>query len=102
MYSEYKLVKINLTSIAYIESLEDYIRIHLTDEKPVLTLMTMKKVLEKLPPEKFRRIHRSYIIPVGKVKAVSNKRVQLTSGKELPISNSYSGFIKDWTSGSGT
>lgn len=94
--SEYKLVKINLRDIEYIESLEDYIRIHIAQSKPVMTLMSMKKVLEKLPENKFKRIHRSFIVPLARVVSVQNRKVFLTSGKELPISDSYAGFIQDW------
>src|SRR5260221_7357924 len=52
VYSEYRMVKIELRDVEYIESLEDYIKIHLLNAKPVLTLMPLKKVLGKLPPEK--------------------------------------------------
>jgi two-component system, LytTR family, response regulator len=86
VYSEYRLVKIALKEIEYIESLEDYIKIILSDGKSVLTLGSMKKVLEKLPPDKFRRIHRSYIIPIAKVKSISNRKVSLSCAVELPIS----------------
>jgi len=96
VYSEYKLVKINLGDIEYIESLEDYIKIHIADSKPILTLMSMKKVLEKLPENKFKRIHRSFIVPITKVASVQNRKAFLTSGKELPISDSYASFIQDW------
>ena len=96
VYSEYRMVKISLTDIEYIESLEDYIRINLTTGKPVMTLMTMKKVLEKLPTGKFKRIHRSYIVAVDKVKSILNRKARLISGAELPISDSYLDFITGW------
>ena len=96
VHSEYKLVKIQLSEIEYIESLEDYIKIHITGAKPVLTLMSMKKVLEKLPADKFQRIHRSYIVSVAKVKSIQNRKVQLSGGVELPISDSYVNFINSW------
>jgi two-component system LytT family response regulator len=96
VYSEYRLVKIPLTSIEYIESLEDYIKIHLTDKTYILTLMPLKKVLEKLPSTRFKRIHRSYIVAIDKVKSVLNRRVQLQSSKELSISDSYVNFINEW------
>jgi DNA-binding LytR/AlgR family response regulator len=96
VHSEYKLVKIQLNEIEYIESLEDYIKIHITGSKPVLTLMSMKKVLEKLPAEKFQRIHRSYIVSVAKVRSIQNRKVQLSAGAELPISDSYLNFINNW------
>jgi two-component system, LytTR family, response regulator len=94
--SEYKMVKINLAEIDYIEGLEDYIRIHIANARPVLTLMTLKAMLEKLPAGKFSRIHRSYIVPVNKVRSILNKKVTLSSNKELPISDSYLDFIHEW------
>lgn len=96
VYSEYRMVKIQLADIEYIESLEDYIRINFTTGKPVMTLMTMKKVLEKLPDTKFKRIHRSYIVATDKVKSVLNRKAKLASGTELPISDSYVDFINEW------
>ena len=95
VYSEYRLVKILLSNIEYIESLDDYIKIHFTSEKPVLTLMTLKKVLEMLPQDKFKRIHRSHIVSIDKIKSVLNRKVQLSS-VELPVSNSYADFIDKW------
>ena len=97
--SEYRVVKINLDEIEYIESLEDYIKIHIANGRPILTLMPLKKVLEKLPPERFKRIHRSYIVSVNKVRAVLNRKVQLASSIELPISESYTSFIDEWMNG---
>ena len=96
VYVEYRLVKINLADIEYIESLEDYIRIHTTTCKPLMTLMTLKKVLEKLPDDQFRRIHRSYIVAFTKVKSIQGRKLRMQSGKELPVSDSYLGFISDW------
>lgn len=96
VYSEYRMVKINVRDIEYIESMEDYIKIFLTgNPKPILTLMPLKKVLEKLPESQFKRIHRSYIVALSKVKSIHNRKVQ-TGGAELPVGNSYSGFISEW------
>lgn len=96
IYSEYRMMKISLQDIEYIESLEDYIRIHRVNDKPVLTLMTLKGVLEKLPSHKFKRIHRSYIVAVDKVVLILNRKVTLASSAELPVSDSYTSFITDW------
>jgi DNA-binding LytR/AlgR family response regulator len=98
VYSEYRMIKIGLREIEYIESLEDYIKIHIVNSKPMLTLMTLKGVLEKLPADKFKRIHRSYIVAVDKVVSVLNRKARLLSSVELPISDSYAGFIKEWKS----
>jgi len=96
VYSEYRLVKIRLQEIVYIESLEDYIRIHLDNGKPVMTLMTLKKMLEQLPPASFSRIHRSYIVASGKVNAIQGKKVRMANGAVLPVSDSYHYFIDEW------
>jgi DNA-binding LytR/AlgR family response regulator len=93
--SEYQLVKIDLNEIEYIESVEDYLKIHRTTGRPVMTLMTLKAILEKLPPEKFKRIHRSYVIPLSKIKSVVNRKVKLTN-VELPISDSYVDSLSEW------
>lgn len=96
VYSEYRMIRISLCDIEYIESLEDYIKLHLLNDKPVLTLMTLKGVLEKLPVNKFKRIHRSYIVSADRVKSILNRKVTLLSGTELPISDSYLSFINEW------
>jgi two-component system LytT family response regulator len=95
VYSEYRMVKIELSAIEYIESMEDYIKIHLTNAKTVLTLMPLKKVLEKLPADKFQRIHRSYIVPVNKIRSIQNRKVKLTD-IELPVSESYLDIVRNW------
>lgn len=98
--SEYKMIKIALPNIEYIEGMEDYIKIHLTDTKhPVLTLMSLKGILEILPENRFSRIHRSYIVPNALVKSIQNKKVKLNTGTELPVSDSYLGFIEKWKNG---
>jgi two-component system LytT family response regulator len=96
VYSEYRMVKINLADIEYIESMEDYIKIHLPQGKPILTLMPLKRVLEKLPADQFKRIHRSYIVAVNKIRSIQNRKVYLND-IQLPISDSYTDFIKEWS-----
>ncbi|MDB5205847.1 MAG: response regulator transcription factor [Flavisolibacter sp.] len=93
--ADYQLIKINVSDIEYIESVEDYIKIHLATARPVMTLMTMKAVLEKLPSSQFARIHRSYIIPLAKIRSVVNRKITLTS-VELPIGNSYYDLVRSW------
>jgi DNA-binding LytR/AlgR family response regulator len=94
--SEYQLVKINFADILYIESVEDYLKIHVVNSRPVMTLMTMKAVLDKLPASEFARIHRSYIVPLSKVRSIINRKVTLVNDVELPVSNSYIDVVKSW------
>ena len=84
----YEMKKINLKDIELIEALDDYIKIYIKP-MPVLTLMTLKSVLEKLPPQEFVRVHRSYIIPVSKIDKFNKNRI-FVAGKEIPIGSSYS------------
>lgn len=95
VYSEYRMVRIDLKDIEYIESMEDYIKIHRHNLPTILTLMPLKKILEKLPADDFQRIHRSYIVAVKKVKAIQNRKAYLAD-TQLPISDSYADFIKNW------
>jgi DNA-binding LytR/AlgR family response regulator len=85
--SGYDKVKINIREIHYIEALKDYIKIY-TGEKKVLSLMSMKEILELLPKDEFVRTHRSYIIAVNKIKRVSSKSV-LLENKEVPVGAMY-------------
>ncbi len=84
---DYQLMKINLKEIELIEGLDDYIRIYIKP-KPVLALMTLKSLQEKLPVHEFIRIHRSYIIPISKIESFGKNKVKV-SGKEIPIGSSY-------------
>lgn len=90
---EYQMRKIMLDEIEYIEALGDYLKIHLTQGRPVMTLMTMKAMLEKLPAQKFMRIHRSYVVPLAKIISLMNRKVKLTN-VELPVSDSYIDVLK--------
>lgn len=82
-----EMVKINLKDIEYIEALDDYIKIYVKPY-PVLTLMTLKGVMEKLPTQLFARVHRSYIVPLNRIEKFSRNKIQI-AGKEIPIGSSY-------------
>ncbi|MCC6287022.1 MAG: response regulator transcription factor [Chitinophagaceae bacterium] len=92
--ADYSLVKIDIKNILYIEGYDDYLKIHLEDQKPVITRMTIKNIIEKLPENNFIRIHRSYIIPIDKVSSLRNKIVSVGDIK-LPLGNSFEeNFLK--------
>jgi DNA-binding LytR/AlgR family response regulator len=86
--SDYQMVKIILKDILYIEGLDDYIKIYLPN-KSVLTLMTLKTILQKLPANEFIRVHRSYIVPISKIDHVSRSKIRIAE-REIPIGVSYS------------
>jgi len=82
--SEYSLVKIAFSDIEFIETLDDYIKIHLPGKKPVLTNMNLKNVMSRLNPNEFVRVHRSYIVPLSKIQSVRGKMISLAN-TEIPI-----------------
>lgn len=86
---EYQLVKVPFRKILFIESLKDYVKVHLEgEEKAILTLTTLKTLNDKLPASMFMRIHRSYIIALDKIKAVTRNSVQI--GKVIiSVSDQY-------------
>ncbi|MBC9930151.1 LytR/AlgR family response regulator transcription factor [Chitinophaga qingshengii] len=90
-----KHYKIAPDSILYIEGLKDYIRIHTSDEK-IMVLETMKDILDKLPASQFVRIHRSYIIPLNKIKVIEGNQIQMSDGTWLPIGETYRKLVNEW------
>ncbi|HWB65107.1 MAG TPA: LytTR family DNA-binding domain-containing protein, partial [Chitinophagales bacterium] len=75
--ADYALTKVLLSDILYIEGLDDYLKIHLTNRQPLVARMTMKSILEMLPSNEFLRVHRSFIVPVQGIGRVRNKTIYL-------------------------
>lgn len=86
--ADYSLHKIAFEDILYIEGLDDYLKIHIQNTKPLVARITIKAVLEKLPPKDFIRVHRSYIVPFKRIESVRNKIITL-AGEEIPIGASF-------------
>ncbi len=87
--SDYKYLHILYKDILYIEGLKDYVKIYTeVDDKPILSLMSLKQLEEELPLENFMRVHRSYIINMDKVSSINRKRIVI-SDKQIPIGDTY-------------
>jgi two-component system, LytTR family, response regulator len=85
--TEYKIQKLNLSDILYIEGLKDYVSIYTTTER-ILSLQTMKKMEESLPSNRFVRVHKSYIISLEKIESIERQRI--TIGKSIiPVGDSF-------------
>ena len=83
------MVRIAVNDIRYVEGMSEYLRIHLEGQKPIITLMALKKMEDYLPPQQFMRIHRSYIVNLQKIQEVNKNRVILDADTYLPISDNY-------------
>lgn len=87
--TDYRMVKINIPDIRYIEGMSEYLKIYLEGEdKPIITLLSMKKIESRLP-ENFMRIHRSYIVNLHKIQEVNKNRIIMDAETFLPIGDMY-------------
>ena len=87
--TDYRIVKVSIRDIRYIEAMSEYLKIWLEGEsKPIITLLSMKKMEERLP-NSFMRIHRSYIINLTKIQEVNKNRVIMDADTYLPIGDMY-------------
>ncbi len=95
VHSEYQQVKVVIKDILYIESMGDYVKIHLEGQpKPILTLQRLKHLAEKLAENGFIRIHRSYLVNLAKVEAKQKARLRV-GGIWLPVGETYADSIPD-------
>ena len=82
-----KMKKVSFDKILYIEAMKDYVKIWTSTDK-TLTLCNMKNFLEKLPADRFIRIHKSYSIALDKIEAIKHKHLEI-GGQDIPIGNTY-------------
>lgn len=88
--TDYKVVRIAIDSIRYVEAMSEYLRIHFVDRtQPVVVLMSMKRMREHLPQDMFMRIQRSYIINLSRIREITRNHVVLDNGVSLPIGDLY-------------
>jgi DNA-binding LytR/AlgR family response regulator len=93
--TDYQTIIVRLDNILYIEGLKDYIKIYTSQNpKPIITLNSLKKLQQNLPPGKFSRIHKSYIVSLGHIKAI-NKTQVVINDKYIPIGESYKNIFLD-------
>ena len=88
--TDYKVIRIDVKDIRYVQSMSEYLKIFLEGRsKPVVVLLSMKKMEERLPSSQFMRIHRGYIINLSKIQEVNKNRVIMDEETYLPIGDNY-------------
>lgn len=97
--AEYKVVRVLVSHIVFIEGMSEYLRIHVADQpKPIIILLSMKKMEERLSNADFMRIHKSYIINLLHIAEIKRSRVVLDNGAEIPVGDSYRERLNDYVS----
>lgn len=87
--ANYALVKIRFDEIMYIEGLKDYVKIYLNSAKhPIITRMTLKGIEQKLPSQRFMRVHKSFIISSDKIQSIRNLKIQIGDAT-IPVGEQY-------------
>ena len=87
--TDYRIIKVCISDIVYIEGMSEYLKVWIEGEpKPIITLLSMKKIEERLP-DYFMRIHRSYIINLTKIQEVNKNRVIMGPDVYLPVGDLY-------------
>ena len=85
--TEYRLEKIELKDILFIEGMGDYRRIHMPDKR-IMTLQTFKDLEKQLPENTFCRVHKSYIVSIAKVESIERDRIKIQN-QIIPVSETY-------------
>jgi DNA-binding LytR/AlgR family response regulator len=85
---DYSLIRIALSDILFIEGLDNYLKVHVRNQSPIVVRMTMKALQEKLPDNEFVRVHRSYIISISKISSIRNKMIFIGE-EEIPLGTSH-------------
>jgi len=94
--SAYKIVRIHLNDIKYIEGKGEYVMIHLANDKPVMSLVSMKSVEKQLPGDRFMRVHRSYIVNLDKITTIERNRIVFDGTTYIPVSEQYKAKFQEF------
>ncbi|QCR21818.1 LytTR family DNA-binding domain-containing protein [Pontibacter sp. SGAir0037] len=92
--ADYKTIRVDFKDVLWIEGLKDYIIIQTTDQK-IITLLSMNKMMEKLPESRFLRVHRSFIVALQKIDSIEKSRIRIGK-KEIPIGEVYKDQFVKW------
>jgi two-component system, LytTR family, response regulator LytT len=97
--SDYKLIRIELDDIRYIEGQHEYIKIHLINSAPVMTQLSMKTIEEQLPSDRFMRVHRSFIVNLKKISVIERNRIVFDGKVYIPVSDQYKEKFQEYIDG---
>ena len=97
--AEYQLVKIAFDDILYIEGVKDYIRVHLRgNARPVMSLTSLRALEDKLPAKQFMRVHRSFILSLNKIDAITKSTIHIGDAV-ITIGDQYKEQVRQFANG---
>jgi DNA-binding LytR/AlgR family response regulator len=85
--TEYRLEKIEINDILYIEGMSEYLGI-VTTQKRIMTLQNFNSISKILPDNNYVRVHKSYLVAIDKIKSIERNKIKI-SDKIIPISDTY-------------
>ena len=94
--ADYKVSLVRYSDIIFIESVGEYVRLHLTNASPITTLFRLKNMETALPSDRFMRVHRSYIVNLEHIAAYARGRVYLDNEEYVPISGNYRDTFREY------
>ena len=99
--SEYKNITLPINAILYIESIDNYVKVHLADGTSVLSKISLRNLEKQLPQDEFVRIHRSFVVARNRITGFSRTKVTLSqSGPSLPVGKKYAEVLQSkWKDG---
>lgn len=94
--TEHKIVRIEINNITYVEGMREYVKIHQINSKPIMTLMSMKKLEDTLPKDRFMRVHRSFIVNLNTITTIERNRIIYDENIYIPVSEQYKDNFKKY------
>jgi len=88
--ADYRTVRVRIADIRYIEGMSEYVKVwHDGAAVPLIVLVRLKVLMEKLPAGRFMRVHRSYIVQLSRIREVSRDQITLDDDTVIPVGENY-------------
>lgn len=95
--TDYKMVRVAIAKIVHVEGMSEYLKIYKEGERqPVIVLMSMKKLEERLPREHFLRVHKSFIVNLDRIAELTKGHVTMENGTSIPVGDLYREALNDY------
>lgn len=96
--TDHRVVQVCVADIKYVEGMSEYLKVYVEGQRPIVVLLSMKRIEERLPAQMFMRIHRSYIVNLKKIQEVNKNRVIIDADTYLPIGDNFRERISAYVS----